>query len=104
MNNPQSDREIIKSLLCDLCKIVDTKPRLTWCKDRAIEEYTYARDEYDRRMNPIDYRLFLMPRHMRILGEIEPTGPIIQPTKPKNLKKHPKTKIIDPIKIYDVNQ
>jgi hypothetical protein len=75
-HNNSCDRATIKCLLFDMCRYVnrlnDPNPKhITWCINNNPVEYTYSSDEYDRRMNPIDHRLFYVAKIIRSLGDFE---------------------------------
>lgn len=47
------------------------RKRVIWKKNLVHVSYTYSREEYDRTMEPIDRSLFLIPKHIREMGNFD---------------------------------
>lgn len=72
----KSDDDIVRGVVYDLCNQVirnnNLNKKVLWNKQIVISTaYTYNKEEYDRKMNPIDFRLFSIPKNIRILGDFE---------------------------------
>jgi len=85
----KTDNQIIKELLYDMCRYIEriTNPKkLIWSAEPNMVAYTYSANEYNRKMNPIDYRLFRVPKELRNLGDFENyTGGYLALVQPANI-------------------
>jgi hypothetical protein len=72
----KSDYDIVKEVVYKLCNEVIKKhnnnKKLLW-DDKLIAStaYTFNSNEYDRKTVPMDFRLFSIPKEVRILGDFE---------------------------------
>jgi hypothetical protein len=70
-----SDAEIIDEIVGDICRRALKNiyyQRVKWNDEYLTEiDFTYSVDEYDRKMVPIDKRLFKLPKHIREEGEYD---------------------------------
>lgn len=70
MNIFEDIREIINEYYDDLFAKTNKK-RVKWKRQLICIGYTYSNYHYDRTIEPIDRRLFLVPKNIRELGEFD---------------------------------
>jgi hypothetical protein len=72
----KTDYEIVKEKLYDICDQVirnhNKDKKISW-KSQLIQSiaYTHNPEDYNRKMVPIDRRLFTIPKEIRVLGDFE---------------------------------
>lgn len=72
----KSDFEIVKEKLYNICDQVirnhNKDKKISWEKELIADtSYTHNPEDYDRKTVPIDFRLFFIPKEIRILGDFE---------------------------------
>jgi hypothetical protein len=71
----KTENEIIYEIVDRICKNAEKRKqfkKITWNKTLSnVVGYTYSHDEYNRKINPIDKRLFTIPKNIRTLGDFD---------------------------------